>query len=211
MKLKTKIVKKAWGHEEWIWNEDYCGKLLVLKEGYQCSMHYHKVKDEVFYVIRGRVLMEKGNEKAILEPGDAVHISPGELHRFTGLTSAQIIEFSSHHSDEDSYRKSTSGKANLKKGYDYDGVVSNGIIPEPGAPIITSRSYEEIEKIPEILRTKHPIYFNPCPIIEKNLETEVRWKAFMIKRLKLDVFYEDKPEVIIKLQKLCLGCDIRKV
>ena len=46
------IVDKVWGREEWIVNnEKYCGKKLILKKGYSCSMHHHKIKDETFYIL----------------------------------------------------------------------------------------------------------------------------------------------------------------
>jgi mannose-6-phosphate isomerase-like protein (cupin superfamily) len=102
-------VPKVWGEEHWIVNRDYCGKKLVLKKGFRCSMHHHKVKDEVFYVISGRVLLECGGESRVLEPGDRHHVLPGAPHRFWGLEDAEIIEFSTHHEDEDSYRDSQSG------------------------------------------------------------------------------------------------------
>lgn len=105
-----KIVKKEWGEERWLVNRNYCGKLLILKKDYRCSLHYHKNKDETFYVNKGRVLMEVGNEKRVMVPGDVQRIEPGTLHRFTGLENSEIIEFSTHHEDSDSYRKEPSGK-----------------------------------------------------------------------------------------------------
>lgn len=112
-------VKKEWGHEEWIVNNDkYCGKKLIFKEGYHFSMHYHKVKDETFYVLTGKLYLETEyngvKESHLLQPGDIVHIKPNMLHRLTALTDAEIIEFSTHHMDEDSYRTSPSGKIDLK-------------------------------------------------------------------------------------------------
>lgn len=109
----THVVPKSWGEEHWIVNKDYCGKKLVLKEGYRCSLHYHRVKDEVFYVIKGRVFLEIGGEELILEPGDHRHVAPGTVHRFTGLSDAEIIEFSTHHEDEDSYRVENGGRVDL--------------------------------------------------------------------------------------------------
>lgn len=106
---------KVWGAEYWIVNRDYCGKKLALKKGYRCSMHYHKRKDETFYVIKGKVLMELGMKKWVLNVGDAVHIPTGAKHRFTGLEDSDIIEFSTHHEDEDSYRVSESEKINEKE------------------------------------------------------------------------------------------------
>jgi mannose-6-phosphate isomerase-like protein (cupin superfamily) len=102
-------VPKVWGEEHWIVNRDYCGKKLVLKQGFRCSLHYHQEKDEVFYVIRGRVLLEYGSAERVLLPGDAQRIAPGTVHRFWGLEDSEIIEFSTHHEDSDSYRIEESG------------------------------------------------------------------------------------------------------
>lgn len=113
-----KKVDKIWGHEEIIVNRDYCGKKLVLKKGFRCSIHHHKIKDETFYIQSGKVLMELGEdakEKKIMLPGDTIHITPNMWHRFTGLEDSEIFEFSTHHEDEDSYRNELSGKADLNK------------------------------------------------------------------------------------------------
>jgi len=207
---KIKLVKKAWGEEHWIANQDYCGKLLILKRGLRCSLHLHKKKDEVFYIYRGKVLMEAGNKKWIMKQGDKQHILPNTLHRFTGLTDAEIIEFSSHHEDSDSYRKEPSGKASLRKAYDYDGVVSKKIIPEEGSPIITGRSWEEINAIDFKRMKKNPIYFNPKTRLEKEKFAK-EWKVEMIKKLEIEEFYEDEPEIVVYLEKKCPNCHIIKV
>lgn len=109
MTTPTPVYPKVWGEEHWIVNKEYCGKLLVLKKGFRCSMHYHKVKDEVFYVIKGKVLLETEQGARVMLPGDHVHIPQRLLHRFSGLEDSQIIEFSSHHEEEDSYRTEPSG------------------------------------------------------------------------------------------------------
>lgn len=107
---KNEIYPKVWGEEHWIVNRDYCGKVLMLNKGYRCSIHYHKIKDETFYIISGRVLMEINNQKRILLPGDKQHIAPGDRHRFTGLENSEMIEFSTHHNEDDSYRETASQK-----------------------------------------------------------------------------------------------------
>ena len=53
---KVQLVAKVWGHERWLANDEkYCCKTLTLKKGYQCSLHYHKLKDETFFVLDGRL------------------------------------------------------------------------------------------------------------------------------------------------------------
>ncbi len=117
--LNKIIVPKTWGHEEWIVNSDYCGKKLVLHEGHCCSLHYHKIKDETFYIASGRVGFQMNDEFFILSPGDSLLISPGTKHRFYGLQHSEIFEFSTHHMEEDSYRDEISGT--FEKSF-FDGV-----------------------------------------------------------------------------------------
>ena len=113
--IEHKVIPKVWGHEEVIANRDYCGKKLVLNKGFRCSMHHHKLKDETFYILNGKVLLEIGMQKSIMLPGDSMLIKPGQKHRFTGLEDSEIIEFSTHHEDADSYRDELSGKVDLDK------------------------------------------------------------------------------------------------
>lgn len=203
-----KIVKKNWGKEIWIVNDIYCGKLLILKHGYKCSFHCHKNKDETFYIYRGKVLMRLGDMSRIMKQGDSVRISPGVYHQFTGLLDSEIIEFSTKHEDSDTYRKSESGRAFLLKAYDYDGVITNGIKPEKGAPIITGRSYEEVNKVKI---TGHPVYFNPRGYTEKNDFNSALWKAEVINALGVEEFYEDNNQQGEIIASLAPNCTIIKI
>ena len=59
MAKRVKVVPKVWGEERWLVNNRlYCGKLMILKRGFRCSLHMHKVKDETFFVRTGRMLFE---------------------------------------------------------------------------------------------------------------------------------------------------------
>jgi quercetin dioxygenase-like cupin family protein len=113
--MEHKIVNKIWGHEEWIVNRDYCGKKLFLKQGFRCSMHHHENKDETFYINKGKVLIEIDEKSKIMLPGDSILILPNTKHRFTGLEDSEIIEFSTHHEDEDSYRDEESKEIDITK------------------------------------------------------------------------------------------------
>ena len=115
--LPIKFVPKGWGFEKWIVNkEEYCGKLLYMVKGKRCSWHYHKLKDEVFYVQSGKLLIfysdddtmfKDGIEQrktVILKPGDNFHVYRGLRHQMLALEDTQLFEFSTQHFDEDSYR-----------------------------------------------------------------------------------------------------------
>jgi len=106
---QIKRVKKVWGKEVWMANTElYCGKLLILDYGKRCSVHYHKNKDETFYILKGKVLMEtwKNNqfEERVMNEKESIRIKKYIKHRFSGLKDSVIIEISTHHEDEDSHR-----------------------------------------------------------------------------------------------------------
>lgn len=106
-----KVVDKVWGQEIWFANSNlYCGKILKLNQGYQCSMHHHKEKDETFYVLDGKVRMVINDEERIMFKGDTVKLKPNDWHSFGGILPSVILEVSTQHFDEDSYRKNESGK-----------------------------------------------------------------------------------------------------
>ncbi len=109
---KRTFVSKGWGWEDWISNTDlYCGKRLFIKKGKRCSFHYHKVKDETFSIISGKMHLYYSEQddfekvcEIILFPGDAFHIPPGLRHQFVGLLDTEFIEFSTKHDDADTVR-----------------------------------------------------------------------------------------------------------
>ena len=110
--LPIKFVAKGWGFEKWIVNcEEYCGKLLYIVKGKRCSWHYHKSKDEVFYVQSGKILvkysegddLDSANE-ILLSKGDNFHVYRGLRHQMLALEDTELFEFSTQHFDSDSYR-----------------------------------------------------------------------------------------------------------
>ena len=89
---------------------DYCGKILHIEKGHRFSMHFHRDKHETFYVLRGRALLrivkteEAEIEEVTLEEGDAYEINRLVPHQVEALEDTDIIESSTFHRDEDSYR-----------------------------------------------------------------------------------------------------------
>ena len=106
------IFPKGWGYEKWIVNKDeYCGKLLHMIKGKKCSWHYHKLKDETFYLQEGKILLKYSDEdnieeskELILERGDKFHVYRGLRHQMFALEDTDLFEFSTQHFDNDSYR-----------------------------------------------------------------------------------------------------------
>jgi len=107
-----KIIQKDWGYELWIHNESaYCGKLLVFNKNGNFSLHYHMIKEETWYISKGKfefiyLDLEKGDKhKTNLTEGDIIHILPGQAHQLKALTKdSTVFEISTEHFNEDSYR-----------------------------------------------------------------------------------------------------------
>ncbi len=107
------LINKLWGTEDWVVNESYCMKVLTLLPGYQCSLHFHPIKDECFYVAQGTVMLSLDGRMRRLETGEYVRIKPGTLHRFHCASDsgpAIIVESSTTHSDDDVVRLEESRK-----------------------------------------------------------------------------------------------------
>jgi mannose-6-phosphate isomerase-like protein (cupin superfamily) len=109
----TGFVKKGWGHELiWATNEKYCGKIMVFeKVGAKFSMHFHKEKDETWFINSGsfklRILDTKTANitEQILKQGDVWHNPPMLPHQVESLEENSIIfEVSTPDSVEDNFR-----------------------------------------------------------------------------------------------------------
>ena len=86
-------------------------KLLFFHQGKRCSWHYHKLKDEVFFLQSGELLVKFSEEddiekaeEVVLKPGDNFYVYPGLRHQMLALKPSELFEFSTEHFDEDSYR-----------------------------------------------------------------------------------------------------------
>jgi|TARA_B100002019_G_C21255329_1_gene593471 mannose-6-phosphate isomerase-like protein (cupin superfamily) len=106
-------VEKGWGYELiWATNDKYCGKIMVFeKAGNKFSMHFHKEKDETWFVNSGRFECKWIDTKDAvlyskeLKPGDTWHNPPLQPHQLIALEDgSSISEVSTPDSVEDNYR-----------------------------------------------------------------------------------------------------------
>ena len=108
----NEIHPKGWGYEKWIVNKpQYCGKLLFFNKDKKCSWHFHNIKDEVFYLQSGEMLVKYGDDddienakEILLKAGDSFHIYTGLRHQMYALNDCELFEFSTQHFENDSYR-----------------------------------------------------------------------------------------------------------
>ena len=106
-------VKKGWGYELiWATNDKYCGKIMVFeKVGAKFSMHFHKEKDETWFVNAGKFKLIWCDTKTaqyheqILEEGAVWRNPPMMPHQLIALVpNSMIFEVSTPDSVEDNYR-----------------------------------------------------------------------------------------------------------
>ncbi|MGH7907929.1 MAG: cupin domain-containing protein [Candidatus Binataceae bacterium] len=108
----VRIVPKGWGREIWIVNHPlYCGKILEIDKGKRCSLHFHEIKNESFYLRAGRlrIRIKESPDSPVIEEfelvaGECMDVPSGLVHQMEAIETAELLEFSTHHSDADSHR-----------------------------------------------------------------------------------------------------------
>lgn len=107
--------EKGWGYELWLTNnEKYCGKILHFNPNKRCSLHYHKLKHEHFYVLKGLFKVSLADttdevyslkcKELLLLTGSVLEIPPLKIHQMISLCESEIVEISTQHFEKDSYR-----------------------------------------------------------------------------------------------------------
>ena len=110
--MRPEYHPKGWGYELWIHNDSrYCGKMLYFNKGKKCSYHYHKKKHETFYLQSGKLILRYGMSddlndaiEELLTPGDTFEVLPHLRHQMEALEDSELMEFSTEHFEDDSYR-----------------------------------------------------------------------------------------------------------
>ena len=83
--------------EFWIANEveaGYCGKYMFVYDKQMCPRHYHRVKHETFFVVRGGLDVGLEDESLVLQEGQTLAIEPGRVHSFAGIGPSLMLELS---------------------------------------------------------------------------------------------------------------------
>ncbi len=99
-------VEKPWGYEIWYaWTEQYVGKIIHVNRGGKLSLQYHHHKDETSYLLKGRLLLTKGQRQdalTVTEIGEGYmwRNRPGEIHTIEGIEDADVLEVSTPHLDD---------------------------------------------------------------------------------------------------------------
>ena len=110
MRLEGQI-EKGWGSETiFATNDLYCGKLLNFNQGAKFSMHFHREKDETWYVLSGEFIVrwidtkDASTHEKRLSVGDTWRNPPLMPHQVICESEGSLVEVSTPDSVEDNYR-----------------------------------------------------------------------------------------------------------
>lgn len=92
-------------------------------------------------------------------------------------------------------------------GYDIDGVLSHGIIPEGNYVIVSGRTLAEYDDFVKSLAQKAPVYIR-CSGNFGDRKAAGLWKASIIKLLNITKFYEDDALQSFLIQKENPNCNV---
>lgn len=100
-------------------------------------------------------------------------------------------------------------------GYDYNGVVDTGkFIPTKDDVIITGNTIPMAKSVIVWLLEHNifcAVYFQPFLHGANNMIVSAMWKAEMINKLKVNVFYEDDQTQFDIIKNYCPECKVIKV
>jgi mannose-6-phosphate isomerase-like protein (cupin superfamily) len=102
--VKESVGERPWGTEDLVAlvSGKFSVKVLNIKAGSKGGLQYHRLKDEVAFVVSGKMLIRfdlgDGNlQERIIEAGDVVHFMPGLVHQEEAMSDCMIIEASTPH------------------------------------------------------------------------------------------------------------------
>lgn len=64
---------------------------IVLPPGCASLRHYHPVAEETYHILSGTGIVEIGDERRMIQPGDSLWIPPGAVHRIANEGSVDLV------------------------------------------------------------------------------------------------------------------------
>lgn len=84
-------------------NDSYCKKIIIQTPGQEHPAHFHKIKNETFQILWGRMTVTAGGVKTVLNEGDIMDVQAGMEHSFETVIGVIFEEVSTTHLSGDSY------------------------------------------------------------------------------------------------------------
>ena len=104
--VDPRTVAKPWGREVIFAATDrFAGKLIEIHAGERLSVHFHRDKHEMLFLLRGAVRIFAGDDPASLDrhnltAGQAFELPPGTVHRIEAVEDSLLVEASSPEIDD---------------------------------------------------------------------------------------------------------------
>lgn len=103
------------------------------------------------------------------------------------------------------------GVRDTMNGYDIDGVITIGLLPQKNDIIISGRSTDELpetKKLMEMLHLDNELFLNPIPFEQKTREKSGYFKVGMLtvfknRNIHIDKYFEDDPVQADIIEKHC--------
>ena len=84
-------------------NKEYRKSYVIVLPDQKFPLHYHKIKQESYYVLSGELIVEIEGVKHIVPPGGIIDVERGQMHSFTSINGAVFEEISTTYTQNDSF------------------------------------------------------------------------------------------------------------
>ena len=98
------IVDKPWGKvATYALNQPSSVRVITVEPGQETSVHYHRMRDEIWVVLDAGLTIEIGNRVVHAQPAEEFMVSAEETHRIanTGDTRGRVLEIAYGYTTED--------------------------------------------------------------------------------------------------------------
>lgn len=98
------IVDKPWGKvSTYALNQPASVRVIAVEPGQETSVHFHRMRDEMWVVLDDGITVEIGNRVVEAQPGEEFMVPCEETHRIrcTGATRGRVLEIAYGYTTED--------------------------------------------------------------------------------------------------------------
>ena len=98
------IIDKPWGQvATYALNQPASVRVITVEPGHETSVHFHRMRDEMWVVLDADLRIEIGNRTVEAQPGEEFMIPAEETHRITsvGPVRGRILEIAYGYTTED--------------------------------------------------------------------------------------------------------------
>ena len=98
------IVDKPWGKvATYALNQPSSVRLITVEPAHVTSVHYHRMRDEIWVVLDPDLLIQIGNREVAAQPGEEFMVAAEETHRIrnVGEVRGRVLEIAYGYTTED--------------------------------------------------------------------------------------------------------------